>query len=169
MSQDNEKNEAAAALWREARAAWSGSRDEAENGTGGDTPLDPMVLAAYLDGRLEGREREALEARLAADEGLLDEMLALRQLEPEAAPTNLILRAQGLVRETPRAAAAAPRRAWFAGLLQPLGWAGTAAALALVCALSFELGRDGVAAAGALEQLAAAVETPFEASAEFPL
>ncbi len=128
MSQDNEKNEAAAALWREARAAWSGSRDEAENGTGGDTPLDPMVLAAYLDGRLEGREREALEARLAADEGLLDEMLALRQLEPEAAPTNLILRAQGLVRETPRAAAAAPRRAWFAPRLvrraAPAAWLG---------------------------------------------
>lgn len=163
MSQDNEKNEAAAALWREARAAWSGQEP------GHPAPLDPLVLAAYLDGRLDGRERDALEARLAADEALLDEVLALKELEPAAAPTNLILRAQGLVRATPRTAAPASRRTWFSGLLQPLGWAGTAAALALVCALSFELGREGWAAASDLETLAVAVEAPFEASAEFPL
>ena len=167
MSQDNDKNEAAAALWREARAAWSDSENAEERDA--PSPPDPMTLAAYLDGRLEGSEREALEARLAADEGLLDELLALRDLEPSDPPTNLILRAQGLVREAPRPAAAAPRRAWFAGLLQPLGWAGTAAALALVCALSFELGREGWSAASNLEALTAAVETPFEASAEFPL
>ena len=167
MTEETQKNREAAALWREARTAWSEERTERKPE---DAGADAMLLAAYLDGGLGEAESAGLEARLARDPALLEELLALKALEPVEPPTNLILRAQGLVRETPRTAQPAKKQGWFAGgLLQPLGWAGALAALVVVCSLSFELGREGWAAASELESASASVETPFDGTADFPL
>ena len=56
-------------LWQKARTAWSEAPPEAEE-------PDPLVLAAYLEGRLEPGESEGLEARLAADPAALELLTA---------------------------------------------------------------------------------------------
>jgi len=171
MSDETRKDQEAAVLWREARAAWSEVRSDGQPEQEG---ADALLLAAYLDGGLSEADSAGLEARLARDPALLDELMALKALEPVEPPTSLILRAQGLVREAPRTETAARKsaagRSWFTGgFLQPLGWAGGLAALLVVCGLSFELGREGWTAASEIEGLAASVETPFDSATEFPL
>jgi len=59
-------------LWQRARTAWSEAPLEA------DEP-DPLVLAAYLEGRLETGESADLEARLAADPAALELLTASGQ------------------------------------------------------------------------------------------
>src|SRR3546814_1743305 len=75
MSEEKDKMEGAA-LWRRARPHvvardWQPvAEDEAP---------DALHFAAYLDGRLHEDEAARLEARLAAEPALLDELLALRE------------------------------------------------------------------------------------------
>lgn len=113
---------------------------------------DLMLVAAYLDGRLDAKEREALEARLAASPDLLDLMLASRESLAAGAgdaPSAGIRRAQGLVRQRPAAASGQGFGAWLRdlllparGLLQPAGIA-AAAVIVIASAAGFELGRVG--------------------------
>ena len=145
MTEKDTKNKQSEALWREAREAWQ----ESAGGRALDA-ADAMTLAAYLDGRLEAEEAEAAEARLAADPALLEAVVGLQGLVPAPVPESLIARAQGLVREQPKAEGPA-KVGWIArwfpsGVMQPLGVAGAMAALVIVCGLSFELGRSGWAA-----------------------
>jgi anti-sigma factor RsiW len=121
-----------------------------------------LILAAYLDGTLDEAGREAVEAWMAATPEALASMIATRAelgQALEAAPENLVSRAQGLVRAP--VAVSAGLGAWLHRLIgfepeawRPLAWAGVTAALLLVSAGSFELGRLGT------EQL-----VPFQSAA----
>jgi anti-sigma factor RsiW len=125
----------------------------------GDRPArlpeeEALGLAAYLDGRLDEAEAARLEARLAGEAALLDEVLALRQglaAAPEALPAPLadriVARAQAL-QPAPRRAGAVvhDEPSWIGGLLAlwlrpALPAAFAALALLLASAGAFELGR----------------------------
>jgi hypothetical protein len=140
-----------ARLWARARPGWRaaiapGSAEEAPN---------PLMLAAYLDGALDETGREAVEAWMAATPEALELMIAAREAlaadppgAPDAAPVSLVSRAQGLVRAPLREPAGLG--AWLRGSIgfepeawRPLAWAGVTAALLVVSAGGFELGRLG--------------------------
>ena len=137
-----------AGLWARARPGW---RESGAPGASEEVP-DALILAAYLDGALDETEAERVEAWMAAVPEALDLMAAVRaSLEedtPEPSPESLISRAQGLVRAPAREPAGL--RAWLRGLAgfeaeawRPLAWAGVTAALLVVSAGGFELGRRG--------------------------
>src|SRR3546814_20482352 len=75
MSEEKDKMEGAA-LWRRARPHLV-ARDWQP--VAEDEAPDALHLAAYLDGRLHEDEAARLEARMAAEQALLDELLALRE------------------------------------------------------------------------------------------
>lgn len=165
MNDEFRKDQEAAALWREAKEVWRSEEQEAE-------PLGFMTLAAYLDGSLPEEERALLEARIARDPALLEELAAFGGLDPQEPPAGLILRAQGLVREAPR-----PEKVKSGGLsglfsgsfLQPLGWGSAFAALLVACLLSFELGRSALAAADEITTAEQAESSPFDLSGDLLL
>ena len=140
-----------AGLWARARPGWRATRPSQ---TAEDEP-NPLMLAAYLDGTLDEAGREAVEAWMAAAPEALDLMIAAREAlaaetpgAPEAAPESLVSRAQGLVRAPVRVSAGLG--AWLRGLVgfepeawRPVAWAGVTAALLVVSAGGFELGRLG--------------------------
>jgi hypothetical protein len=95
----------------------------------GDEQRDEL-LSAYLDGELDERNRQRLEARLAQDATLHEELSALRQtvslvqeLPQVAAPRNFVLSKSMVERRQPAHRPEAPvlrpqaRRAWAAPLL----------------------------------------------------
>ncbi len=147
MTQDKTKTAEGAALWRR----FSEGRSLAA-----EAP-DALTLAAYLDGALDQTAAARLEARLAADPALLDEMLALRQsldTAPASAPAAVVARARALRREqneplrrvAPAArSAGAGQPGWLARLfgpwLRPAVPAFATLAVAIACAGAFELGR----------------------------
>ncbi len=147
MTQDKTKTAEGAALWRR----FSEGRSPAA-----EAP-DALTLAAYLDGALDQTAAARLEARLAADPALLDEMLALRQsldTAPASAPAAVVARARALRREqneplrrvAPAArSAGAGQPGWLARLfgpwLRPAVPAFATLAVAIACAGAFELGR----------------------------
>ena len=105
-----------------------------------DAELDPMLLAAYLEGRLGEDEAAPLEQLLAADPAALDDLIACDPVTPEIPSAAFISRAQTLVGTAtilpfaPRAAQ--PRRvvtAWAA-------WGAVAASLVLISLVGFSLG-----------------------------
>jgi len=130
-----------AALWARARDAW-------RDGAGADRALDPMDLAAYLDGTLEPGAAAALEAALVADPDALTCLATARAAlaEPDVAvPERVVRRARALRRPGPMAAAKsrAARGGWFAALGRSGAWAGLAAAVLLASLSGFEAGRSG--------------------------
>jgi len=145
MREVNDKTDEGAALWRRARRGWSPARD--------DAAPDPLLLAAWLDGRLAEDEAARLEARLAAEPALLDEVLALREglaAGAETAPAGMVARGQALRAPTDRrsvapcaAAAAGPSLfdRLFGFALRPAMPALAGLALLLACAGALELGR----------------------------
>ena len=99
-----------------------------------DESGDPTAsLAAALDGGLGEAERDALEARLAADPVALHELAAglayLDALAAEASPAPKDLVEASLARLPPPAQAASRRRVRW--LLQPWQWSGVVAVLLL--------------------------------------
>lgn len=153
MTRESEENQMDRDLWSAARAAW---RD-----AGADAP-DALTLAAYLDGRLEAAEQARVEAWMAGSDEALELMLAARSAGSEPAPAALVARAQGLIGGAepakrrvggPVARLLAPFGDWFAGALQPAGWAASAAALLLLAAGSFELGQFGTQEIAAVQSL----------------
>ncbi len=131
------------ALWQKARNGWTGGSQAADD-------VDPLLLAAYLDGELDADEAAALEARLAADPVALDLIASSREAlaagPADAVPETLLRRAEGLVRPAP----VAPRKGLLAGLAAAFmlpnqaAWAGFAAALMLASLAGFELGQIGL-------------------------
>jgi len=102
--------------------------------------LDPMILAAYLDGRLDEVQAATLEQLLAADPAALDDLLACDPVTPEIPSAAFIARAQALVGTAPilpfAPRPAPPRRmvtAWAA-------WGAVAASLVLISLVGFSLG-----------------------------
>jgi len=102
--------------------------------------LDPMLLAAYLDGRLDEAQAAMLEQLLAADPAALDDLLACEPVTPEIPSAAFIARAQTLVGGAailPFAPRPAPPRrmvtAWAA-------WGAVAASLVLISLVGFSLG-----------------------------
>lgn len=143
MSEEYGNGGDGAGLWARARPGW-------RSAVAPETP-NPLMLAAYLDNTLNEAGREAVEAWMAATPEALELMVAARvqsrQGPQEAAPASLVSRAQGLVR-APVAVSAG--LGWLRGLIgfqpeawRPLAWAGVTAALLVVSAGAFELGRLG--------------------------
>ncbi len=147
MSEEYGNGGDGARLWARARPGW---RAAAAVEASGEAP-DTLILAAYLDGALDEAGRAAVEAWMAATPAALELMISARAdlgQAPGAAPENLVSRAQGLVRAPLRESAG--RGAWLRGLFgfapeawRPLAWAGVTAALLVVSAGGFELGRLG--------------------------
>ncbi len=145
MTEGTNKSKAGAELWARAREGWRAAAPRPE-------APDSLTLAAYLDGTLDEAARERVEAWMAASPEALDLVISARSAQaaaPEAAPDGLTSRAQGLVRERPRAARAG-LGAWLSGLIafqveawRPVAWAGVTAALLVVSTGGFELGRLG--------------------------
>ncbi len=148
MSEEYGNGGDGAGLWARARPGWRATR---ESQTAEDM-LNPLVQAAYLDDTLDEAGREAVEAWMATAPEALELMIAAREAlaaePPGAAPAGLVSRAQGLVRAP--AWVSAGLGAWLRGLIgfepeawRPLAWAGVTAALLVVSAGGFELGRLG--------------------------
>jgi len=102
--------------------------------------LDPMLLAAYLEGRLGEAEAAPIEAILAADPAALDDLIAYDPVTPEIPSAAFITKAQALVGGAtilPFAPRPAPPRrlvtAWAA-------WGAVAASLVLISLVGFSLG-----------------------------
>jgi len=155
MSEEEENTRDGAGLWARARPGWRALAATGNAPESAQEVSNPLILAAYLDGTLDGAGCDAVEAWMAASPEALDLMIAARESLGEApgaapgpAPEGLISRAQGLVRAPVRESAGFG--AWLRGLIgfepaawRPLAWAGTAAVLLVVSAGGFELGRLG--------------------------
>jgi anti-sigma factor RsiW len=107
-------------------------------------PMDANALAAYLDGTARPEEVARVEAHLASDPQLLEEVMELRGLvpvEPAAAPAALLARAKALA---PVRASVATRPAAAGGLVRPwlrrLQWAAAAAALVVASLGGYSFG-----------------------------
>lgn len=131
------------------RAIWQAARDALRAEAARAAPPNEMDVAAYLDGRLEGRALERVEAWMASSEDALDLVMAAREslaLGPDQAPVAVIRRARALV----GGRAAEQHGGWLerlrsavrTPLWRPALSAVAAAIFLLVCAGSFELGRQ---------------------------
>lgn len=127
------------------RALWARLKASAPAGA---TMRLPAVfdeeLAAWLDGRLPAHEAARVEARLAADPGMLDMVLdaagALREAAP--APDRLVTRAQAIVgfRVERQSPSSGGLFAWLAGWRRKFEIALVAGAFLVVCVTGFSLG-----------------------------
>jgi anti-sigma factor RsiW len=109
--------------------------------------LDPMLLAAYLEGRLDEAESSAVEALLATDPAALDDLIDLagRPTVPEVPSAVVIRDAQALI-AVPAAASTIVR--FPARELRPANrrlapwaaWGAVAASLVLISLVGFGLG-----------------------------
>lgn len=144
MTEEDFRTSEGRALWRRGRTGWRAPSD--------DEAPDALLLAAHLDGRLGEEEAGRLEARLAAEPALLDELLTLRSTlaaGAEAAPAAVVARAQALRPMVPVAGRAGAKASRAPGLvdrlfgiwLRPVMPALAGIALLLACAGAFELGR----------------------------
>jgi anti-sigma factor RsiW len=141
MREENEKSKEGMALWRRAREGWQPVPE--------DEAPDALLLAGYLDGRLSEEEAARLEARLAAEPALLDDMLNLRAglaEAPEAAPAGVVERAQAayagrVASRAMKASKSSLVERWLGAWLRPAVPAFAALALLVAFAGAFELGR----------------------------
>lgn len=141
MTEQKEKTREGGALWRRVRTGWRPVRE--------DQAPDALLLACYLDGGLSEAEAARLEARLAAEPALLDDLLALREglaTAPEAVPAGVVERAQAAYRGKPALRAVSGRTPslldrLFGSWLRPAVPAFAAVVLLVACAGAFEAGR----------------------------
>ncbi len=146
--------------------------------------IDPLEMAAFLDGRLEGPSLEAFEARLAGnpEARALWTASAVAMDGPEPVPARLLRRAEALVPDVPAPdASAAERSSRGPGLWQRLtglfasprpmggvGWAFATALFLAVCYGGFELGQVGyMATRDGSTQTAYLEALPFEPQSIF--
>ncbi len=141
----------AAELWRRARP---------ERRDGPEAP-DPLLIAAYVDGKLDPQARDQVEAWMASSPDALDLVIAARAAHTDTplagAPAGLLTRARGLVR--PAVVDTDAKRTigdWFADMTRPGVWAATAAAMLFAAVVSFELGREATVNLAATETLTVA-------------
>jgi anti-sigma factor RsiW len=131
-----------AALWRRFRAT-EGQNDNSTKGLADDA--DPLLLAAYAEGRLDEESAEPVEAWLARHPEALADLAAARSegLTPEASPA-LVARLMALVSPTASARVlpfrrpAAPPSHWRIAI----GRFAIAASLLVTGLVGFALGSD---------------------------
>ncbi len=107
--------------------------------------LDPQLLellSAYLDGRLEGAERTALEARLNNEENLRRQLVELRSVRDSLRALPLLTPPRSFALTPAMAGKAAGKPAVFTPRRMAFGSA--LASLAFVCVLSLEVLSRGV-------------------------
>ena len=108
--------------------------------------LDANALAAYLDGTARGKAAEQVEAGMASDPDLLEEVMELRALagvEPTPPPEALLAKAKALAPAGP--ARLRPTRSSsfvLQGFWRRVRWTAAAAAIVLACASGYSLGRE---------------------------
>lgn len=129
------------------RELWSRAtqRSRESAGPSGDETADALTLSGYLEGRLSDAERDAFEARLAAEPGLLDALVSSRAAladSPAKAPQVTVTRAQAIIGRAGRVDRARGG-GFLAGWLKPLGWAALCALALVVSGAGFEIGREG--------------------------
>ncbi len=130
----------------EARALWRRVSGAAEPVPEEISAEDASLLAAWLEGRLDGGAREAFEARLAASPAPRQALAALDAEAPPAqvaAPAAVLDRAKGLVAPD----RAKPARGGLLSRLHPdslfgglVEWGAAAALLVLVSVVGFDMG-----------------------------
>ena len=132
----------------QARQLWQRARMEGDGGPAAEE-IDPLHLAAYLDGRLEDEAMERLEAQLASSAGALELLIAARaglDATPTALPRRALERAKAVVaagiEETDDSPWALLVRR-LTGPWRPYAAAGAAALYLAVCVATFDLGRRG--------------------------
>ena len=135
-------------LWRRylERAVFDPEAQTRRGDAGPSPEIDANALAAYLDGTAGEDLAERVEAAMASDPSLLEEVIELRALagaEPVAPPEALLARAKAL------AAGGATRTApthgssvVLHGFWRRARWAAAAAAIVLACASGYGLGRE---------------------------
>ena len=132
------------ALWQRARAGLFGAEPP------GDA-VDPMLIAAYLDGSLDDAEKAALESRLLRDPEGLDLLIASRQALDEGpaahVPEAVFDRAEALVRAAPAGSDGLFHRvgAWLAAAetaSPAAAWSAAVASFVLACVVGFALGES---------------------------
>lgn len=108
--------------------------------------LDANALAAYLDGTAGEKAAEKVEAGMASDPDLLEEVMELRALagvEPTPPPEALLAKAKALA--AGGATRTGPTRSGslvLQGFWRRVRWAAAAAAIVLACASGYGLGRE---------------------------
>lgn len=149
---------------RDAKALWLRTESDGPPNGPSDAPdsslPDPLLIASYLDGRMDAAAREVFEQELAGNEASLDLAAAAREAmaaAPAPLPSNdaldkALARAQDLVDPDPLGAPSRQSKqgpfAWLKSLFggrpawQPLGMA-AAACLALVVFWQAGQGPDG--------------------------
>ncbi|HLJ62469.1 MAG TPA: hypothetical protein VKT70_00060 [Stellaceae bacterium] len=134
------------ALWRRWRQAQAQNRG---------AEIDPMALAAYAEGRLLEEDADAVEARLALEPALIEDILFARNATPTLAPAALVARLKALP-------PAPPRRHWQG---TTPWWGALAASVMVASFVGFSLGHDAyLSFAGPTQPGVEAVD-----QADFPL
>src|SRR5271170_4551770 len=122
---------------------WQRWRHDNHSASGGGPP-DPLLLAAYAEGRLDETQAEPVEDWLAAHPEALADLIAAREASaaaPPAAPEAVIARAAALVAPADAkvvsfaAAIAVRRRSWRTAA----AWSGLAASLLVTSMGGFAL------------------------------
>lgn len=104
---------------------------------------DPMLLAAYAEGRLDEADAAAVEAALAGDPALLDDVLEARRSVAASPATKAVVSRAQAIRPGPsgRVVELLPRRPRSARLVAGLiAWGAVAASVLLVSFVGFHLG-----------------------------
>ncbi len=143
MDEEDIKGTDQRALWQRFSAGRAAS----------DIAADPLVLAAYLEGRLAESEAGDLEDHLARSPADLELLLAGRDAlgaAPAAASPRVLERAKALRASPGRAAATGFRQQvlqWISmgrqAPVRSLALAGTAALYLALCVVTFDLGWQG--------------------------
>ncbi|MCK4850368.1 MAG: hypothetical protein KAT11_03400 [Phycisphaerae bacterium] len=130
MNQSNQQHPNEKQLWRQFAA-----QDQIQPVL---SDLDHNLLAAYIEGKAEASQVEQIEALMASNPDLLEELIELRRLQdagPALVSQAFLDRAKALVPASP----IIPHRTAF---WQPLQWAAAAAAVVFACLGGYNVGHS---------------------------